>query len=224
MSTTRPALYVEGKNDEKAIGSLLCRHGIDTDSKTRQFDIKPPASFNEKSTESVEALLESIPESVRRSDGRPIGFVFDADFDIQSRWSAIRNRLVSLGVTTPDQPELGGFIAEVPRFQTRVGVWLMPNNLDVGMLEDFLQGLIADGDKLLPIAREATTNAMATELRFPKIHEPKALIHTWLAWQEKPGLPFGTAITATYFRHDTTTALAFVAWFRNLFQIEPRRS
>src|SRR5436190_24268592 len=34
----------------------------------------------------------------------------------------------------------------------------------------------------------------------------KALIHTWLAWQEKPGRPLGLAITARYF--DATASYA----------------
>jgi hypothetical protein len=46
---------------------------------------------------------------------------------------------------------------------------------------------------------------------------PKARIHTWLSWQENPGLPFGTAITAAYLSHDSPEALKFVAWFKKLF-------
>jgi len=45
----------------------------------------------------------------------------------------------------------------------------------------------------------------------------KSTLHTWLAWQETPGLPFGTALRAEFFRHDTEDALRFVAWFRRLF-------
>lgn len=73
MTSDRSALYVEGKNDEKAIGSLLKRHGIDTEPKTRKFDIKPASIDDEKSTESIEVLLASIPESVRRSANKPWG-------------------------------------------------------------------------------------------------------------------------------------------------------
>lgn len=219
MSSARSALYVEGKNDEKAISSLLKRHGIDTETKTRKFDIKPATMSDEKSTQSVETLITSIYESVRRSANKPMGFVLDADSDIQSRWDAVRFQLKRLGIEPPPKPQECGYIADVPNYQTRVGVWLMPNNTDSGMLENFLQGLIAEGDKLLPVAQEATSKAIVADRRFPEIHEQKAVMHTWLAWQEKPGLPFGTAITAQYFQHDTKTAQAFVNWFRTLFQV-----
>ena len=221
MSSNRSVLYVEGKNDQMAIGSLLQLHGIDTDYQTRQFDIKPAKKDGDVTTESIEVLLTSIPESVRRSAGKPVGFVLDADSEIKDRWKAVCSRLEKLGVVCPPEPQAGGFVSDVPDYKTRVGVWLMPNNTDTGMLENFLQDLIAEEDVLLPIAQKATADAMAVALRFPKLHQPKAVIHTWLAWQEKPGLPFGTAITAKYFCHDTEIALAFVNWFRNLFLVGP---
>lgn len=93
MSSARSALYVEGKNDEKAISSLLKRHGIDTETKTRKFDIGPATTSDEKSTQSVETLITSIYESVRRSANKPMGLVLDADSDIQSRWDAVRFQL-----------------------------------------------------------------------------------------------------------------------------------
>ena len=38
-----------------------------------------------------------------------------------------------------------------------------------------------------------------------------------LAWQERPGLPYGSAIAARYFNHDSSAALAFVDWFKRVF-------
>ena len=96
----------------------------------------------------------------------------------------------------------------------------MPNNTDDGMLEHFLQDLIKHGDSLLPIATKSTAEAFATDPRFPEVHTQKAVIHTWLAWQKKPGLQLGTAVNAEFLRHDTPTALAFVEWFRKLFGME----
>ena len=47
----------------------------------------------------------------------------------------------------------------------------------------------------------------------------KAVLHTWLAWQQVPGLPYGTAMRARYFRDDSPAAQAFVSWFRTVFSI-----
>lgn len=218
MSDPRAVLYVEGKDDLNSIIHLLRRHQIDTEA-SRVFDIKTTRDDDDE-TESVEKLLGAIYDAVRQSRTRPVGFVLDADSNIQNRWDAVRFRLEKVGINCPQIPVRGGFIAEAPQFRTTVGVWLMPNNTDSGMLEHFLHDLIVEGDKLLPLAQSATTGAMSTDRRFPEIHEPKAVVHTWLAWQEKPGLPYGTAIKAEYFLHNTETAIAFVDWFRKLFGME----
>ena len=96
----------------------------------------------------------------------------------------------------------------------------MPDNRQSGMLEDFLQTLIADEDSLIEFARTATTEAKQTHgATFPDAHEAKAQIRAWLAWQEKPGLPFGTAIRERFFRDDSPVATVFVNWFKQLYQI-----
>ena len=77
-----------------------------------------------------------------------------------------------------------------------------------------------DGDSLLDYARESTENARAHGARYPETAggTMKAVLHTWLAWQEEPGLPYGTAIRARYFRHDSPVAECFVKWFRRVFE------
>ena len=35
---------------------------------------------------------------------------------------------------------------------------------------------------------------------------------------EEPRLPYGTAIKAGYFRHDSPVAESFVGWFRRVFK------
>lgn len=51
------------------------------------------------------------------------------------------------------------------------------------------------------------------------IHRPKKVIYTWLAWQEKPGMLMGQAITARVLRYDSTRAIAFVEWLKRLFNL-----
>ena len=54
--------------------------------------------------------------------------------------------------------------------------------------------------------------------RHSLIHRPKALIHTWLAWQQTPGMPMGQAITARVLSCDSEIAIAFVNWLNYLFE------
>ena len=98
----------------------------------------------------------------------------------------------------------------------------MPDNHRSGALEEFLMDLVANEEKrLLLLAKAATRGALCLGAACGKARQRKAVLHAWLAWQRKPGLPYGTAITARYFGHDSPAALGFVDWFRRVF--DPRR-
>ncbi|MXW40817.1 MAG: hypothetical protein F4Z75_06725 [Synechococcus sp. SB0668_bin_15] len=93
----------------------------------------------------------------------------------------------------------------------------MPGNQQAGALEEFLANLVAEGDLLLEFAKSSTQQARTKGATFPDAKRSKAVLHTWLAWQRDPGLPYGAAIRAQFFRHDSAAAQAFVAWYRSLF-------
>ncbi len=213
-SLERSLLYVEGDDDLHAICHLLIRHGID-------YDQKPwPDRFPEvKTAGGKEQLLAGMYTGVSLSSGRSIGFVLDANSSLASRWDAVSSRLMALGVKTPVEVPPDGFIAEASRYRARVGTWIMPDNQREGTLESFLEGLVRENDKLLPHAKISTQGARELHASFPDRLVAKAELHTWLAWQEEPGLPYGSAIRARYFGHDSQAARSFVAWFCCLFGI-----
>ncbi|MFG0332376.1 MAG: DUF3226 domain-containing protein [Maioricimonas sp. JB049] len=227
MTQRRATLHVEGKDDLFTIVHLLERHAIDCDERSRKFDIKTSSERDPAGTESVDALLDGMDLAIRQSRGVPVGFVVDADWEgvsggLKSRWQAVCDRLRAIGAASsdlPKKPPPDGLIINVPKYRARAGVWLMPDNQRDGMLEDFLQELIADGDPLIDHAIGATAEATSLGAEFPEVHRTKAELHAWLAWQEKPGQPYGIAIKARYFSHDSPAALAFVDWIRRLFDI-----
>ena len=215
----RSQLRVEGRDDNHAIRHLLVRHGLD-------YDQTPwPTWFPFiEDTGGKEELLDDVERSVRPSSGRTVAFVLDADFRVQDRWRAISARLRAVGVEVTQGIPRDGFVGESGRYRARVGVWLMPDNRQEGeqgegTLERFLETLIHDGDPQLLHAREATRRAKSEHrARYADRDVKKAELHAWLAWQEEPGLPYGTAIRARYFRHDSPAARSFVDWFRRVFE------
>ena len=59
-----------------------------------------------------------------------------------------------------------------------------------------------------------------SEVKFGLKDKPKALLHTWLAWQKNPGRPYGTAITEKYLDNPhAQEADLFLDWFKRHFQI-----
>ena len=227
-------LLVEGKNDAHVMFSLLARHGILADSKekprkdpdtiridqifTNDNDIDPAAHFYNQ--------LKVIPES------GCLGIVLDADFNLEGKWMALRNRLLQFGFpeSAIDNSELdnrpistGAIIREGDK--PTVGIWLMPDNSVEGELEHFLELLIPHQNEnpLWSLVTETLDN-MPPENSFPDYAKRfkeqdrrKALIHTWLAWQEEPGKPLGQALTARYFDAEAHHALIFINWVRQLF-------
>ena len=93
----------------------------------------------------------------------------------------------------------------------------MPNNQLTGMLEDFCRYLIPDDDRLWEHAEDIVQKVMQVQRHFPEEHHMKAKIHTWLAWQEKPGKPLGLAILSEFLNARADDAKPFVEWIRLLY-------
>lgn len=66
------------------------------------------------------------------------------------------------------------------------GLWVMPDNRDEGMLEDWVKRCIHRNEQAL-FAHAATVVAALPQPRFKPIHRSKAEVATWLAWQKSPG-------------------------------------
>lgn len=208
MASQQSGLYVEGKDDSHALLHMLA---------TR--DLPTGASWfpRIKEASGVDGLLAGMEIAIRFGTGHAVGFVLDANASANDRWRAVASRLASVGLTPPADPPTAGYIDFCQSYQTRTGVWMMPNNGREGALEDFLTDLIHPADPLLSHARSATNQAQELGAAFPLSATRKAELRTWLAWCEEPGLPYGTAIRAGYFPHDSPDSEAFVTWFRELF-------
>ncbi len=202
-------LLVEGK-DDKHVLMHICgnRDG--------------PSLDKIKSHESVEELIGNLTEELRAAvhEGDIVGVVVDADADLENRWVAIRNQIIKAEYeNVPGSPILEGTIIDPPadKFLPRVGVWIMPNNRRCGNLEHFLKFLIRQPNALYDHAKSSVANIPPGCQRFNDIDRPKALIHTWLAWQKEPGNPYGTAITAQFLDPNVPEVNTLVEWLRRLF-------
>lgn len=205
MSSKR-ILLVEGPDDEHVIKALFGRRKLN-----HLHEIKPYGG--------IELLLDGFPVKLKETDIHSLGLVVDADTDLAARWQAIRDRLIAAGYqNVPVEPDLTGTVLPPPTetILPRFGIWLMPDNRTSGILEDFLRFLVPASDALLPHADNALCNLPEVP-RFPSVARSKALIHTWLAWQEEPGRPLGQSITARFLCDNVPEVDSFVAWLQRLF-------
>jgi len=144
---------------------------------------------DDKALKKLSALIASSqPKEV-------IGIVLDADNpSLAAKWEAVRNRLLPEGYALPDDPREEGTIICSPGKAT-IGIWLMPDNRIDGMLEDFCARLAPAS--AIEYAMECVVESQARGIStFKNVHTTKAAIHTYLAWQDEPGMPLGQAVSA----------------------------
>jgi hypothetical protein len=201
----RLLLAVEGPDDKHVLWAILARHRFQP-----EFVMRDEGGF--------EGLLGRVPIHLKPgTDVERFGVVVDADADIRVRWQEIKRTLNRAGYgSVPEEPDPAGTVidqADLPR----VGVWVMPDNALPGMVEDYLGLLVPAGDALFDRARRCVDEIPANERRFIPAHLTKAVIHTWLAWQDDPGTPLGQAITKRYFDSEGPHVGRLLAWLTRLF-------
>ena len=99
----------------------------------------------------------------------------------------------------------------------------MPNNQTNGMLEDFCQTLIDNQDALDYVNQCITQAKQQNYTSFKDVHLSKAVIHTYLAWQDEPAKPLGQAITAKVLNGHHPLAVMFKDWLEALFIVPASR-
>ncbi|MGF1988380.1 MAG: DUF3226 domain-containing protein [Nostoc sp. ZfuVER08] len=204
---TDKVLLVEGDNDCHVVMALCAAHNV-------------PETFGIYQCGSDVGVLKRLNALiVRPNPPQVIGVMLDADKpSLEGRWDSIKSKLKnnnhSYAIST--SPDVNGTIVDSVMDKPKLGFWLMPNNQDSGMLEDFCAEL-AEPTSLL-FARECVEQASTRNITtFKEVHRSKAVIHTYLAWHDEPGYPLGKAITRQALRPDTNIAVIFTNWLTRLF-------
>jgi len=214
-------LFVEGMDDRHALVHLLTKHGI----ASCHFDedeialIEDPIAI--KSLDGYRELRRRLPRELQISSGLlQAGVVVDANTNVTTRWKSLRDRIVeSGGEGLPPAPPSDGWVGmvQLPDRDLVIGAWLMPDNQAQGALEEFVMQLVPGEDDLWRYAETCIDGL--PERRFKDNHAGKAVVHTWLAWQDPPRLAIGEAISKGLFIPDAPPAQAFVAWVQRLFGV-----
>lgn len=210
MNEATQTLLVEGNDDYHLIRSICKAYNISS-------------TFLIEDCNGITNLLGGLPVRLKGSgEINTIGIVIDADTDIQNRWSQIRQILIQskrYGSIPDDCPKQGAIISPINKDDIRIGIWIMPDNNNNGMLEDFAAFLIPASDKLISEVDKVLSDIELKNLnKYKDCHHSKARIHTWLAWQEQPGTPMGAAVTKKYLSTTPPICMDFVEWIKNLFE------
>lgn len=201
---TDKVLLVEGDSDCHVVMALCQAHAI-------------PESFGIYQCGSDVEVLKRLNALIPRPDPpQVIGIMLDADNSVEGRWTGIQKKLSHYDYHFPTVPNADGTIVESSTYASKLGFWLMPNNQVAGMLEDFCAELADPG--ALAFAQRCVEQAQENHWStFKASHSSKAIIYTYLAWQDEPGSPLGRAITKQSLRPHSAIAITFTNWLRCLF-------
>lgn len=214
-------LIVEGK--DAVVLSVLCS----------MRGLPPPQGYENPEKYKKEFIVEAgnydkaliaLREAIDNTALTNIGIILDAnEVGPAARWDAVKNILSKI---YPEEHlkhaslQENGIVITGENLPV-VGLWVMPDNRNVGYLEHFIARLIPPENDLWPHAQAVVNDLENHNLRrFGPSKTQKAMLHTWLAWQPEPGKPFGTALSSQYFDAHATAADGFIAWFRQTFALD----
>ena len=203
--TAPRVLLVEGPDDKHVVMHIRQRSGA-----TPQIDVLDK--------DGIDNLLGSIDEEIDVEGREAVGIVVDANDSPANRWRAVRDRLARVGLDAPAAPNPAGTIIEgdLAEDRPRVGVWLMPNNVSPGELEDFVAAMIPERDPVWPLSRAYIGGIPEEHRKFAPQKTRRAEVHAWLAAREEPRW-MGQAIGARDLDTGVETCRTFTDWLRRLF-------
>ncbi len=160
-------------------------------------------------------VLHKLNALLKKSDPpEVIGVILDADQNIDERYQEIKAKVADFYNLPKNMPKDG--LVHLEKGLPKLGIWIMPNNQDNGALEEFYLELATDIDTAF--INNTIQEAEKKELTsFKSQHRKKAIMHTYFAWQDTPGMPLHAAINKIVLDNNAEIAHVFKGWLISLF-------
>ena len=212
-------LLVEGQDDKHVISSI-CRKNPASFS-VEQLDYTISVNLIGRGTGflisekgNFTQVRDAIDTEIRGSGREAVGILVDADSDLEKRWNEVREAFPDF-IQVPSSPQPDGTIIETEEWP-RTGIWVMPNNADVGELEDFVLQMIPTNDSVWPSSQSYIDNISMPDRKFSPEKTDKAKLYAWLATRREPSR-MGAAINANDLETNGPLCQSFVSWLTRLF-------
>ena len=218
-------LIVEG-NDGIFLATLCQKKGM-----------KPPKGYSNpqkfrdefiKNAGGVNKIKLALEEELNSPNVTRIGVVVDSNsLGPLTRFNTLIDIIKeTLQVKVPEGKKeltVNGFTHsfDFPNQSLVIGIWVMPDNINEGYLEHFIGELTPSANQVFLFARKTVQEFKQEPFcELSPFKVKKAEVHTYLALQKTPGLPFGTALRAGYFDENAPLAKNFKEWFQSTFELE----
>ena len=116
-----------------------------------------------------------------------------------------------------DLMEVNGLIFKHQDGLANLGLWVMPNNADDGMLENWIKHCLHPNEAILYQHGEKSIETIPSGSKFQPLNRTKAEVATWLAWQKKPGHGLYNAVNTDLLNTDAPLFKKLQAWLEYVF-------
>ena len=226
-------LLVEGRCDVVFFQNLCCLLDI------QGISIKIPGDCDVENirgggVSKIPKVLPDLLQEIEDGHIKKLAVVADADHTgisggFSERWSQLTAPIKEVGYTIslpPDQAYEGNLFKH-PEGLPPVGLWLMPDHKNDGMLENLVKQIVCEGQQndILDKA-EKCLDELPVKLFEPQgrqHHRAKATVYTWLAWQEKPGQSLTSTINPqkpekNLINLQSPEMQGFINWLKKVFE------
>jgi hypothetical protein len=180
-------LLVEGESDKSFLEEICKTLGLDANVKVA---LPRDSGRFHNGKEGVFNLLPDLLNQLDDAQITRLAVVVDADSTVngggyQHAIDKVTETVKLHGFTLASNP-VGGVLFQNDDGLADFGLWVMPNNSDEGMLEDWIKSCVhPDEHELFTHAKTVVDTLPQT--KFKPIHISKAEVATWMAWQKQPG-------------------------------------
>lgn len=216
-------LIVEGLGD-KIFFEKYCHHyayNIDVKVITPE-DVNPDYYTTKGGV--ISSSLDDLISQIALGMIKNLGIIIDADHvkdqsGIQKTKENLAEKLAPHGYTLVETAE--GIIAKNNDGLIDIGIWIMPNNISDGNIENWIEELV--DHKEIPLyekAQKAVSELKEENLqKFKESRVKKAQLATWFAWQKSPGHGLDFFFDTPLIDVNHIQYTNFCTWFKRTFGI-----
>ncbi|MCK5720641.1 MAG: hypothetical protein KAH84_11950 [Thiomargarita sp.] len=219
MPDGKQILLVEGTSD-KSFFEKICKN-LSLDATVK---VTPPKDIG-GTHNSKGGVLNQIPILLPQlNDGQKTNIAAIVDADYIRHGSGYQKTIEQIAKILndfdfqlkTDIPNKNGLYFENSDGLPDFGLWVMPDNKQEGMLEDWIKSCIKDDENSL-FQHASDTVHNLSHPKFKPHLTTKAEIATWLAWQKTPGHGLYSAINDKLLDEDSIIYQNLCRWLKDIF-------
>jgi len=221
MAAQANILVVEGTSDQTFFERLCDALGLSATVK-----VAPPRALQAGAHNSKQGVFNYLPTLLRQLDDgevRRLGVVVDADSPPNGGFAptqALATRTLAPFGYSLKTGQPAGLVYAHDDGLADVGVWVMPDNQNTGMLEDWAKQCLHRQEHALFAHALESVQTLPEPPKFKPLQRSKAEVATWLAWQARPGHGLDRAIDDGLFDLESHGYRQLCAWLQQVFPAE----